>query len=129
MGRVFGFLSIVGVLAIGMYLYSRQVQNSSTAAGADNPRAAVNLTGVKSDLISIATAERRYYTAEGKYASLDELVSSNYIAVVRERPPYTYEVETRPDGFRVVASRSGDGTPGTPAEFSVDENMEFKTSE
>lgn len=129
MGRAFGFLSVVVVLAVGMYVYSRQAQSSSAAAGANNPKAAVNLTGVKSDLISIASAERRYFATEGKYASLDELLSSNYISMARQRPPYTYEVETRPDGFRVVATRSGDGTPGIPAQFSVDENMQFQTSE
>jgi hypothetical protein len=129
MGRLFGFLSIVIVLAIGMYIYSRQVQNSSAPAGANNPKAAINITGVKSDLISIASAERRYFATEGKYASFDELISTNYITVARQRPPYTYEVQTSSGGFRVVATRSGDDTSGTPAQLSVDENMDFQTSE
>ena len=129
MGRAFGFLSVVAVLAVGMYVYSRQAQSSSAVAGVNNPKAAVNLTGVKSDLIGIASAERRYFAAEGKYASLDELISSNYLSMARQRPPYTYDVETSSNGFRVVATRSGDGTPGMPGQFSVDENMEFKTSE
>jgi hypothetical protein len=128
MGRVFGFLSVVVVLGIGMYIYSKQVQSSSAAAGANNPKAAINITGVKSDLISIATAERRYYASEGKYASFDELISSNYITVARQRPPYSYEVETSSSGFRVVATRSGADASGTPAQLSVDENMEFQTS-
>jgi len=129
MGRAFGFLSVVVVLAVGMYVYSRQAQSSSAVAGSNNPKAAVNLTGVKSDLIGIASAERRYFATEGKYASLDELISSNYLSMARQRPPYTYDVETSPNGFRVVATRSGDGTPGMPAQFSVDENMEFQTSQ
>jgi hypothetical protein len=129
MGRMFGFLSLVIVLGAGMYIYSRQVQSSSAAAGANNPKAAINITGVKSDLISIATAERRYFATEGKYVSLDELISSNYISVSRQRPPYTYAVETSISGFHVVATRSGDGTPGTPGRLSVDENMEFQMSE
>jgi hypothetical protein len=129
MGRAFGFLSVVVVLAVGMYVYSRQAQSSSAIAGVNNPKAAVNLTGVKSDLIGIASAERRYFATEGKYASLDELISSNYLSMARQRPPYTYDVETSPNGFRVVATRSGDGAPGVPAQFSVDENMEFQTSE
>ena len=129
MGRVFGFLSVVVVLGVGMYIYSRQAQSSSAAAGANSPKAAVNITGLKSDLISIATAERRYYASEGKYASFDELISSNYITVARQRPPYSYEVETSSSGFRVVATRSGDNSSGTPARLSVDENMEFQTSE
>jgi hypothetical protein len=128
MGRLFGFLSVVVVLGIGMYIYSRQVQSSSAPAGANNPKAAINITGVKSDLISIATAERRYYASEGKYASFDELISSNYITLARQRPPYIYEVQTSSSGFRVVATRSGDDASGTPAQLSVDENMEFQTS-
>jgi len=129
MGRLFGFLSVVIALGVGMYVYSRQVQSSSAPAGANNPKAAINITGVKSDLISIAAAERRYFASEGKYASLDELISSNYITVARQRPPYTYEVQTSPTGFRVVATRSGDNASGTPAQLSVNENMEFQTSE
>jgi len=128
MGRLFGFLSVVVVLGVGMYIYSRQVQSSSAPAGANNPKAAINITGVKSDLISIATAERRYYASEGKYASFDELISSNYITLARQRPPYSYEVQTSSSGFRVVATRSGDDASGTPAQLSVDENMEFQTS-
>jgi hypothetical protein len=129
MGRIFGFLSIVIVLGVGMYIYSKQVQSSSAPAGANNPKAAINITGVKADLISIASAERRYYASEGKYASFDELISSNYITVARQRPPYTYEIQSSSSGFRVVATRSGDNGSGTPAQLSVDENMDFQTSE
>src|SRR6202034_2987208 len=69
MGRVFGLLAAVVALALGMYVYSRQAQSASAAAGANNPKAAIDITGVKADLISIATSERRYYATEGKYAS------------------------------------------------------------
>src|SRR5271167_3201081 len=125
MGRVFGFLSVVIVMAIGMYIYSKQIESSSAPAGANNPKAAINITGVRTDLMSIASAERRYYASEAKYVSLDELITSNYITVARQRPPYTYEVQLTSGGFRVVATRSGDDASGTPAQLSVDENMEF----
>lgn len=128
MGRVFGFLSVVVVLGIGMYIYSRQV-SSTAPAGVNNPRAAIDITGVRSDLMSIATAERRYFASEGKYASFDDLISNHYITVARQRPPYSYEVQTSSGGFHVVASRSGDNTSGMPAQISVDENMEFQTSQ
>jgi hypothetical protein len=129
MSRLFGFLSVIIVMAVGMYIYSQQMQSSSAAAGANSPKAAINITGVKSDLMSIANAERRYFASEGKYASFDELISSNTITVARQRPPYTYDVETSSGGFRVVATRSGDDGSGTPARMSVDENMEFQTSQ
>jgi len=129
MGRVFGFLSLVLGLGIGMYFYSRQLQSSSAAAGASTPQATINITGVKTDLTSIAAAERRYFAGEAKYSSLDELISTHYITVARQRPPYTYTVEISSGSFRVVATRSGDDTSGAPAQISVDENMEFHTSE
>jgi hypothetical protein len=129
MGRMFGFVSVVIVLGVGMYIYSRQAQSSSAQTGANNPRAAINITAVRSDLISIATTERRYYATEGKYASLDELISSNYITIAHQRPPYTYEIQIGSSGFRAVATRSGDDASGTPAQLSVDENMDFQTSQ
>jgi hypothetical protein len=129
MGRVFGLLGAVIALAAGMYVYSRQAQSASVATGANNPKAAIDITGVKADLISIATSERRYYATEGKYASLEDLISDNYIMVARQRPPYRYEIETGSGGFRVVATRSGDDGSGLPAQLSVDENMEFKTTQ
>jgi len=129
MGRLFGFLSVVIVMAIGMYLYSTQVQSSSAPAGANTPKAAITITGVRNDLVSIASAERRHFADEGKYASLDELISTNYVTVSRQRPPYTYTVQISSSGFRVVATRSADDTSGTPSQLSVDENMDFQTSE
>jgi len=129
MGRLLGFLTLVVGLAVGMYFYSRQVQSSAAAGGAATPKATINISGVRTDLMSIAAAERRYFASEGKYISLDELISSNYITVARQRPPYTYAIEIGSGGFRVVATRSGADTSGTPAQLSVDENMELRTSE
>ena len=129
MSRLFGFLSVIIVMAIGMYIYSKQIQSSSAEAGATTPQGAININGVKSDLMSIASAERRYFATEGKYASFDDLISSNYITVARQRLPYSYSVELGNGGFRVVATRSGENYAGTPAQLSVDENMQFQSSE
>ncbi len=129
MGRLFGFVGLVAALAVGMYIYSKQIQSTSATAGANNPKAAVNITGVRTDLMAIAQAERHHFATEGKYASLDELVSSHSITISRQRPPYTYELETSSGGFRVVATRSTDDGSGMPAQLSVDENMEFNESQ
>ena len=93
MSRLFGFLSVIIVMGIGMFIYSKQMQSSSAQAGASNPQGAINITGVRSDLMSIASAERRYFAAEGKYVALDDLISTNYVTVARQRPPYSYTVE------------------------------------
>jgi hypothetical protein len=129
MSRMFGFLTLLIALGVGLYLYARQAQSSSAAAGVNNPRAAVDIVGVRSDLMTIAQAERGNFALEGKYVSLDELISSKSLSVARQRPPYTYTVETSSSSFRVLATRSADGASGTPTQLSVDENMIFQTSE
>lgn len=129
MGRIFGFLVLLVTVGVGIYLYAKQAQSSSAAAGASNPKAAINITGVRTDLMTIAQAERGYFASEGKYASLDELISSRSLTVSRQRPPYTYEVQTSGSGFRVIATRSGDDSSGTPAELSVDQDMQFQQSQ
>lgn len=129
MTRLFGFIGVLAALAAGMYIYGKQAQSTSAAMGANNPKAAVNIVGVRNDLISIAQAERSYFATEAKYGSLDDLVSSHALSVLHQRPPYTYSVETTGSGFRVTATRSGDDNSGTPAELSVDENMTFSQSQ
>jgi hypothetical protein len=129
MGRMFGFLSLVLGLAVGMYVYSKQMQSTSATAGGAPPKATISVTGVKTDLMSIAAAERQYYASEGKYTSLDELISSHFIAVARQRPPYSYDVQTSAGGFRVTATRSGGDDAGMPAEISVDQDMEIRTTQ
>jgi hypothetical protein len=126
MGRTFGFLGTIIVMAVGMYLYSVQLKNVSAPGGAGVPTGTANIVGVKNDLISIANAERGYFVTQQKYASLDELVSGNYITIERQRPPYTYDVETTTSGFRVTATRD---SAGAPAQLWIDETMQVKSSD
>lgn len=125
MGRILGLLGVVIAMAIGLYVYSSQIK-STEAVPAANPATAANITGVKTDLLSIANAERGYLAQEGHYASFDELVSGKYLTITGSRPPYSYDVETSGDGFRVTATRS---EPGSPAKVWVDQTMEVQTSE
>ena len=125
MGRALGFLGIVIVMAVGMYLYSIQLKNASAPGGAGTPTGTANIVGVKNDLISIANAERAYFATEQKYASLDELTSAKYITIERQRPPYTYDVSTTSTGFRVTATRD---SAGSPAQLWIDENMQVQSS-
>ena len=90
--RVFGFVGTVVTMAIGMYIYSLQVKTLSPGGGSGNPEDFATIAGVKNDLIGIANAERGYLASQGNYASLDELISGNYISV-KERPPYIYDVK------------------------------------
>src|SRR5271157_1304282 len=126
MGRVFGFVGTIVTLAIGMYIYSLQVKSLTPGAGSGNAEEAATITGVKGDLIGIANAERGYMAAEGKYASLDELMSGNYISIKGDRPPYVYGVEITDGSFRATATRT---TKGTPAQLWISEDMQVQASD
>ena len=91
--RAFGFLGTVITMAIGMYIYSLQVKTLTPSAGGGDRGRSRHITGVKNDLIGIANAERGYLASQGKYASLDELISGTTSAIKGERPPYIYDVE------------------------------------
>jgi hypothetical protein len=125
MGRLFSFVGLVAVMAVGMYIYSKQLPSSATG-GTANPQDTVNITGVKNDLLSIAQAERGYIATEGKYAPLDDLISGHYITINKQRPPFSYDIESTSNGFRVTATRSG---PGSPARMWIDETMEIQFSD
>jgi hypothetical protein len=125
MGRALGFVSIIVVMAVGMYVYSIQLKTASAPGGNGVPTGTANVVGVKNDLIGIANAERGYYATEQKYASLDELIAGKYITIERQRPPYTYSAETTSDGFRVTATRDD---AGSPAQFWIDETMQVQSS-
>lgn len=124
--RAFGFLGTVITLAIGMYLYSIQVKTLHPEAVGGNKDDVTTITGVKNDLISIANAERGYQASQGKYASLEELISGNYLTIRSERPPYIYNIETSGSSFRATATRT---TKGSPAQMWISDDMQVQASD
>jgi hypothetical protein len=128
MGRVFGFVGTIVTMAIGMYIYSLQVKTLTPGAGGGNSNSEEvgTIAGVKNDLIGIANAERGYQASQGKYASLDELTSGNYLSIKGERPPYIYDIEITSSSFRATATRT---TKGAPAQLWVTETMQVQASD
>jgi hypothetical protein len=118
-----GLIALIISLAIAFgiyYLYFRQVQ---TTGGGNNPTQAITTTGVKNDLNAIAQAERMYFSQNGSYATLDQLIESGALTTSkREREGYTYSVEVSASGFIVTARSS---RPGSPA-FTIDQSMQIR---
>jgi Tfp pilus assembly protein PilE len=119
MGRGFGLIMLVVVVAVAGYLYTRQAQ-SVTSVGS-NPQTTVDVTAVRNDLIAIANAERNYFASNGKYASLDELRTSGDLTI-RTRPNYSYSAQTTDSTFKIIAVYSGPD-PKAPKRITVDETM------
>jgi competence protein ComGC len=112
-------VALIAVVTIRLYLARAQ-----TGGPNSTPVQAIADAGVKNDLLQIAQAERAYWVEHGMYASLDELVSSGAVsAAKRGREDYTYSIETRADGFTVLARcQKPNGQPC--AGYSVDQTME-----
>src|SRR2546427_185605 len=123
MGRAFGFIVLVIVVALGAYLYTRQAQ-SVTSVGS-NPETTIDVTAVRNDLLAIANAERRYFASNGKYVSLDELRTGGDITIPT-RPNYSYSAQTTETTFKIIAVYSGPDAKA-PKRITVDETMAVTT--
>ncbi len=120
-----GFVGLLVVLGIGYFIYRQYLgQVLPKEQGGGSPIQAINTVGVKNDLLAIAQAERLYLAQHGNYASLDELISSGTMNMIRSgREGYSYSVETSGGGFTVTARYSGPVSPPPPS-FAVDQTME-----
>ena len=123
--------ALVGVLvaaAIFFGIYQYYLKKMPTPDGGTAPTQAISLTGVGSDLLQIAQAEREYIATNGHCASLDELVSSNSLSLSRsERDGYTYSVECSGADFTATA-RHSPAPAGSPIRYpnlAIDANMQL----
>ena len=127
MRGIFSFLSLVFVVAIGLLIYRSYFTGPGGVAtmGTDNPRAVIDVTGVKNDLLSMAQAERAFQALNGRYAPLEELQSSGNLAIdpARGRQGYSYSASVSGNSFTVTATYSGPAT-GMPT-LSINETMQI----
>ncbi|MGZ4835173.1 MAG: hypothetical protein ACXVZZ_06025 [Terriglobales bacterium] len=127
MTKALGLIGLLIALAIGWYVYTQQAQTVSSAAGGATPKAAIDVTGVRNDLLSFANAEKQQFALEGRYLSLDELRSKGTALPQDRRGPYSYSADVSATSFRITATYSGAEMPGTPKLLSVSETMQVET--
>ena len=124
MSRMFGFLSILIVVATGAFIYTRQAQNVAPP-GTVNPLARVETTAIKKDLLNIAQAERSHNALHGGYTSLDGLRSAGELSLATDnRGPYNYSAEVGESTFHIVATYTG-SDPAMPRSISIDQTMQI----
>jgi hypothetical protein len=123
MGRALGFIVLVITVGIAGYLYMRQTQSVTTVGS--NPQTTIDVTAVRNDLMTMATAERNYFASNGKYVPLDELKSSGDITIPN-RANYSYSAETGESTFKITAVYSG-SDPKAPKRLTVDQTMALTT--
>ena len=125
-GSVLGLLVVAVIVGLA-YKYYFAGSDPQTAAMVSKPRQAIDVVGVKNDLIGIAQAERNYQVQNSKYASLDELTSSGALSMTKSgRDGYTYEVTSTDDNFHVIAHCPTATIPGC-SNFTVDSTLQVTT--
>jgi len=122
--------ALVGLLvaaAIFFGIYHYYLKRMPTTDEGTAATQAISLTGVGSDLLQIAQAEREYIATNGHCAALDELVASSSLSLSRsERDGYTYSVECSGADFTATArhATAPAGSPIRYPSFAIDANMQ-----
>jgi len=126
MGKLAGVL-VFAAVAFGIYYFT--LRRIPTTDQGTAPTQAISLTGVRSDLLQIAQAERGEIALNSKCVSLDELVSSGAINMARrERDGYTYKVNCNGTDFQVVAEHAAapEGSPIRYPKLAIDSAMQIQ---
>ena len=127
MGKAFGFVGLLLAMGIGLFIYKQQIQATSAVAGAQaaSPRATIDTTGVRNDLVALASAERRRQASDGKYVDIGELISNGDVSMQQpSRGPFSYSSSVSDNSFKITASYAGND-PGVPHSMSIDETMQI----
>src|ERR1700733_10882684 len=90
--RALAMLLVFSALLFGAYyFYLKKLPTTDSGTASTQ---AITLTGVRSDLLQIAQAERANVASNGACVSLADLISSNMLTMTRtERDGYSYSVE------------------------------------
>ncbi len=129
MRALVGLLSAAALVLGVYYFYLKRLPPSEGGTAATQ---SISLTGVQSDLLAIAQAERMYIAQNNSCGSLDELVSSGTLSVPRPgRDGYAYSVDCSGGGetFSITA-RHAPIPAGSPAlhypTMVVDQTMQVR---
>ena len=121
MRATFSLLGILIALGVAYYIYKGQL-TEGPAGG--SPVQHIDAVAVRSELLSIAQAERRYLASHGNYASIDQIQQEGSITSGSSRG-YNYEAEVD-DGqhFKITATPSDPFKSGWPTLY-IDETMQI----
>ncbi len=117
-----GILGLVVVVAIVYLVYTTQFGGKNVSPP---PKQQIDLAAVRSDLLSLAQAERRYFAANGAYATLEQLQDAGDVQFKGTgRRGYAYSISV--DGamhFRITA-KPDDPTRADWPTLAIDETMQ-----
>jgi hypothetical protein len=121
---------LIAALALAAGVYYFYVKKMPTTDEGTTATQAITLTGVRSDLLQIAQAERGEIALNSKCVSLDELVSSGALTMNKKgRDGYAYNVSCSGTDFEVVAEHAGVPPEGSGIRYpklAIDGSMQVR---
>ena len=123
--RALALILVACALLFGVYqIYLRKLPTADKGTASTQ---AINLTGVRMDLLNISQAERGYIVLNGECASFEKLAASHALSMSSpEREGYFYSIECSGSDFNVTA-RHAPAPSGSPIRYptlAIDKNMQ-----
>ena len=123
------FVSLLVAVGFLWGVYLIYLKKIPTVAEGTAPTQAISLTGVQMDLLQIAKAERNSIGTEGHCMTMEELLSSGSMSMVRpERDGYSYAVECSGNDFTATAHHAP-APAGSPIRYPnmvIDQSMQVR---
>jgi hypothetical protein len=107
-------ISAIVAAAVGFVMYAYATGRIGGGKAGSSPTAIVDTVAVKTDLLSMANAERQQFALEAKYLSLEELRKRG-VPMPERRGPYVYTAEVTDMTFTIKATyEAKDGETPAP---------------
>jgi hypothetical protein len=123
--------SLAGLLvfvAVSFRVYEVYVKRMPVTDKGTTPTQAIDLVGVRTDLLQIAQAERAYLAINGECVNIEELATSNTLTIIKtERDGYFFSVACSGQDFTVTAKHAP-AAPNSSIRYpvlAIDQNMEI----
>ena len=125
MRAIMGILGLVLVVAIVYFVYTSQYGGNKAQAP---PKQQIDVAAVRSDLLSLAQAERRYLAANGTFATLEQLQQQGAVQFQGSgRRGYTYVIEPEASLHFRITARPADPAKADWPILSIDDTMQIST--
>lgn len=108
--RAFGLLGVVIVLAVGLFIYQRQIQELPD----ENPLETIDTIAIRQRLLTIGQTERQFQVTNGHYGTLEELAAADLLPGGTQQRGYTYTATVTETGFTITATPTAEDKAGWP---------------
>ena len=122
--------SLLVAVGVGYFIYQYSMKSLPTTDASTAATQAISLTGVRSDLLQIAQAERANIALNSKCDSVEDMITSGSLRMVRaERAGYSYQISCMGGAEFQVVARHAPAPEGSSIRYptlAIDSTMQLQ---